>query len=296
MICLNCGRPNPSGTSLCNRCRERRPGLERARSGVIYQRTRETARVGSRGPGLLVVGVLLLAGLIFAGGTLAVFLGPKGPAATDAGIAFLPDPSASRLDIFEQQTATPVPTPEGTPWFPSPSPLFTDLLSPTPVVEFTLPPSSPGAVTPGPTRTPKPTKTPTAAPDSTPTATATTDTQPQAKFNGSQQGSSTSAQFNNNSVRAVSWQWNFHDQGSSDLENPGSFDFGSYGNKTVTLTVTDADGDQDTIQKTINLEAPDCDETGNPPGCNPTPQPSVEPPPTEVPTQTPLVIPPAFTD
>ena len=51
VICLNCGRPNPSGTALCSRCRQRRPGLERARGGVIYQRTRETARVDQPGSG-----------------------------------------------------------------------------------------------------------------------------------------------------------------------------------------------------------------------------------------------------
>ena len=126
MICLNCGRPNPSGTSLCDRCRERRPGLERARGGVIYQRTRETARVRRRGSGILVGAVLFLAALIFAGGTVAVFLGPRGATPTAPGIAFDPEASASRLEIFEQQTATPAPTPVPTPpptaWFPSPTP------------------------------------------------------------------------------------------------------------------------------------------------------------------------------
>ena len=111
MICLNCGRPNPSGTSLCDRCRERRPGLERARGGVIYQRTRETARVRRRGSGILVGAVLFLAALIFAGGTLAVFMGPRGATPTAPAVAADPSASASRLEIFEQQTATPSPTP-----------------------------------------------------------------------------------------------------------------------------------------------------------------------------------------
>src|SRR4029453_1290658 len=127
MICLNCGRPIPSGgSSLCDRCRERRPGVERARGGVIYQRTRETARVSRRGPGILVAGVLFLAALIFAGGPLAVFIQPRGPAPTDNGLALLAGASATRLEIFEQITPTPEPTPIPTPWFPS----FTPTLDP----------------------------------------------------------------------------------------------------------------------------------------------------------------------
>ena len=164
MICLNCGRPNPSGTALCNRCRSRQPGLERARGGVIYQRTRETARVQKRGPNILAVGVLLLAGLIFAGGTLAVFMAPRGDDNNNVA-AVTETPERSRLDIFEQVTPTPEPTP--TPEI-TPTPLLTDpLLTPdpfaTPTGVFTLPPSE---------TTPPPTGTPTLRPPGTRTPTA----------------------------------------------------------------------------------------------------------------------------
>lgn len=174
VICLNCGRPNPSGTSLCDRCRERRPGVERARGGVIYQRTRETAKVRRRGSGILVGGVLFLAALIFAGGTLAVFMGGR-PTSTDNGIAFNPSATASRLEIFEQQTATPSPTPELTPeitpWFPSPTPTIDPaLITPDPAITATpVTPTDPGQVTPRPTRTPRPNPTPTKTPKPTPT-------------------------------------------------------------------------------------------------------------------------------
>ena len=278
MICLNCGRPNPSGTSLCNRCRERRPGLERARGGVIYQRTRETARVTKRGPGILAVGVLLLAGLIFAGGTLAVFFAPRDPGPTNPAIANPPGATASRLDIFEQGTPTPAPTPTATPWFPSTSPTL-DLLSPTLSLGVTFAPPTDPFATPKPTRTPRP-ATPTPPPDP----------QPLAKFNGSQQGNTKTAVFNSgNSVGAVSFLWDFGGEGSSTDPNP-EFSFADYGGKSVTLTVTDADGDQDSITKTIQLARPDCDETGNPPDCNPTPEPTLPPTPGPIVSPAPVAV------
>ena len=184
MICLNCGRPIPSGgSSLCDRCRERRPGVERARGGVIYQRTRETARVSRRGPGILVAGVLFLAALIFAGGTLAVFMQPKGPPATDNGLAFVPGASATRLEIFEQITPTPEITPSATAWFPSFTPTIDPFATSSLIVTPALPTDTPtptqrGQVTPRPTRPPTatPTKTPrppTATPTDRPTPTPT---------------------------------------------------------------------------------------------------------------------------
>ena len=276
MICLNCGRPNPSGTALCSRCRQRRPGLERARGGVIYPRTRETARVGNRGPGILAVGVLLLAGLIFAGGTLAVLMGPRADTPSTTDIAGLPGPTFSRLEIFQQETPTPAPTPVVTPgitpWFPSASPSFG--LSPSPSFGVTFPPPTPtpGTVTPPP-RTPRPTPRPTPTPRP--------DTSPKARFTATQQGASTSAKFNDNSAGGViAWVWQFEGGGTSTDRNP-TFDFGSYGPKSVTLTVTDADGDTDSLTKTVNLQEPTTPPTDPPPT---DPPPASEPPPGQSPT------------
>lgn len=281
MICLNCGRPNPSGTSLCFRCRERRPGLERARGGVIYQRTRETARVKKRGSGILVIGVLLLAALIFAGGTLAVFLAPRDPAPTNQGIAF--SSPTSRLDIFEQVTPTPVPT--ATPWFPS----FTPGASPTDLLSFfppsgevTLPPSFifptptiPGVITPRPTR--RPTATPTRTPTSTPTSNPTP-APPTAKFGANQQGTTKDVQFNDNSTGQVNqWTWDFGPGEGGDTNQNPIHTFASYGEKTVTLTVSGPNGSA-SITKTVNVNPPPTEPppTEPPPPSDPPPE-SLEP-------------------
>lgn len=282
MICLNCGRPNPSGTSLCYRCRERRPGLERARGGVIYQRTRETARVKKRGSGILVVGVLLLAGLIFAGGTIAVFLAPKGPTPTNPGIAFN-NATPSQLEIFEQITPTPEPT--ATPWFPSftPGASPTDLLSffPSPSGEITLPPPTiPGAITPRPTR--PPTATPTGTPRQTPTNEPTptpTPKPPKPNFTDSQQGTSTIVDLQGMATQDVQqWSWTF-DVGGPDVGQNVTHDFNTYGQHSATLTVLYVDGSSSQRTKQFNVQAPPCNELGEPQGCIPTPPPSIEPSP-----------------
>jgi hypothetical protein len=282
VICLNCGRPNPSGTALCSRCRQRRPGLERARGGVIYQRTRETARVGNRGPGILAVGVLLLAGLIFAGGTLAVFMQPTGASNLTNDVAGLPGPTGSRLQIFQQETPTPSPTqvitPGITPWLPSAPPSL-DAFSIPPSFGVTFAPSTPPP-TPsppppagGPGTTPRPTKPPTPRPTSTPA--------PKAKFSANQQGNSTSVSIDNNTVGpATEWFWDFGDGNTSNDKNPGSHDYGSYGTFTIRLTAT-GPGGQDVFQKDVNVQEPP------PETPTPTPPDTPPPPPTETPTATP---------
>jgi PKD domain len=274
VICLNCGRPNPSGTALCSRCRQRRPGLERARGGVIYQRTRETARVTNRGPGILAVGVLLLAGLIFAGGTLAVFMRPGNETPSTNNVAGLPDPT-SRLQIFEQETPTPTPSPTPTPtaaitpWFPSGSPPFGSLL---PSSGATFPPVTP---TPGTVPTPRPTKPPTPRPTATPA--------PRAKFSASQQGTSTSVAIDNNTIGpATDWFWDFGDGNTSNEKNPGSHDYGSYNTYTITLTVS-GPGGQDMFQKQVSVQEPP------PVTPSPTPPPPTDPPPTGPPQGSPQV-------
>lgn len=63
--------------------------------------------------------------------------------------------------------------------------------------------------------------------------------------------------FQNNSIGAVSWQWNFGDGNSSNLQNP-SHTYTSAGNYTVTLTVTNASGCTANISKTnfVRINAP----------------------------------------
>ena len=272
MICLNCGRPNPSGTALCSRCRQRRPGLERARGGVIYQRTRETARVTNRGPGILAVGVLLLAGLIFAGGTLAVIMGPRNDSPATNNFAGVPGATQSRLEIFQQQTPTPTPSPVPTmaitPWFPSGSPSLGSF-SPFPTPGVTFPP-----VTPVPTArsTPRPTPKP---PTPTPA--------PRAGFDWTQQGNSKMVHFVGSSNQDVAtWEWTINGESFSGQEV--DYTFPDYGNFEVTLTVTNKNG-SDSKTKTVNLPRPDCNDQGEPPGCNPTPEPGT-PTPTVDPTPT----------
>jgi hypothetical protein len=111
---------------------------------------------------------VLLAGLLFAGGALALFLSaPAGPTATPTFVANASP--VSSLPIFIQPTPTPSPTPVPTP-FPSGSPLDTPFASPSGLIEtpppsFIVPTPTP-SVLPTPTRTPKP---PTPTPSATPT-------------------------------------------------------------------------------------------------------------------------------
>ena len=258
MICLNCGRPNPTGTSLCDRCRERRPGLERARGGVIYQRTRETARLGRRGPGIIVAAVLGLAALIFAGGTFAVFLAPKAPASSFPGVAF--DPSASPgPGTFVLGTPSAITDPSATPWFPDASATL-DL--------FTLPPTLDASLAPGtmsvPVDTPRPTRTPGASrtprpPTDPPPSTQPTPQPPKAKFSWSQRGDTKKIDVSNNSTgTGLSYLWTFSwDPGTFDKADPSPVELPNYDTDyTVTLTVTDSLGRTDTKSDTVRVASP----------------------------------------
>ena len=224
--------------------------------------------------------MLLLAGLIFAGGTLAVFMGPRNDTPSTNDVAGFPGPTFSRLEIFQQQTPTPTPTPVLTPgitpWFPSASPSFGSF-SPVPSFGVTSPPLTPTPTsvtdTPPPNSTPRPTPPPNSTPRPTPKPTPTP--APRAKFSASQQGNSTTVAIDNNTVgRATSWFWDFGDGQTSNDKNPGSHNYGAFGTYTITLTA-EGPGGRDTFQKQVSVQdAP------------PTPPPT-DPPPTDPPTPTP---------
>lgn len=121
---------------------------------------------------MLAFGAVLLAGLLFAGGALAIFL--SAPAVPTPSPILGGDASpVSSLPIFIQPTPTPSPTPAPTP-FPSGSLLATPLATPSGLIESPPPsviilPTPTPSVLPTPTRTPRPpTPTPQPTPQPTP--------------------------------------------------------------------------------------------------------------------------------
>ena len=271
MICPNCGRRNSAGATFCSRCHQRLPlanklNGDRRRTVMVEPR-------GGGGSGAVVLAVALLAGFLFIGGAAAIYLSNPPATADPTDIAFAS--GSPTLPPFVQPTATPSPSP--TPTFillPSDSPTFTPL--PTDTSGFpTIPPTN------GP-------------PTATPAPTAQTVV---AKFTCSQQGTTKKINCQDNSTGPIaSWHWDFGDTaGTSDQQNSGPYTYAAYNTYTVSLVVTAADGKQSFKQKLIVVQAPPCDNSGNPPGClasptpSPTPSPSPEPttPPTTAPTTSP---------
>ncbi len=147
--------------------------------------------------------VALLAGFLFIGGGAAIYLSqPQQPPAT----AVANQPSAGRsLDVFVQETPTPLPTPEPT-------------LVPLPTIDpFATPTIDPFASpTPDPFATPTPIvppPTPTPTPTSAPAAT-------EARFSWGQRDGTLRIIFSNNSIGATSWSWDFGDGSSSTEAEP----------------------------------------------------------------------------
>lgn len=146
-------------------------------SGITYRKAEQAEPHGGGGQGLLAFAAVLIAGMLFIGGALAIFLSAPRATATPTRVAGGESPD-STLPVFVQPTPTPSP-------FPSPSPLPTFLLSPTPGLSpgltpdlspsippsFLPTPTVPIVPTPTPTTTPTPTNTPTPTPTATPTAT-----------------------------------------------------------------------------------------------------------------------------
>lgn len=145
---------------FCHRCGHRLP-LNGRGGGVAYRRT-QAGQPTSGGQSALAIAFVLLAGLMFAGGALAVFVSAPRASGTPSPFsgAIVP-PTSSSLPIFVQPTASPSPSPSP---FLTPSPLVSSFpspfLSPSPII---LPTASPTS-TPRPTNPPTPPPTPDATP------------------------------------------------------------------------------------------------------------------------------------
>ncbi len=186
MNCPNCGTRNAKDAAYCAKCGFRLPTAAGRGAGIAYRRADVAEPAGGGGQGLLAFGAVLLAGLLFAVGAVALLTG-GGPAPTGTRVAGVDDPSSS-LPPFVQPTpdATPTPTLEITPIptspFQTPTPLTTPgietpLVTPTPITTV-----APGTPTPTPTATPvrtprPPTPTPTATPAAIDCANVTGDVQ-----------------------------------------------------------------------------------------------------------------------
>jgi PKD repeat protein len=124
---------------------------------------------------------------------------------------------------------------------------------------ITPPATLTSTVVPPATATPTSTATATTAPTatSTATATATQPTAPTANFSSAPNGSLT-IQYTDASTSAsggiTGWTWDFGDNTTSNEQNP-SHTYGTGGNYTVTLTVSDAGGTNSTSQ-IIGVEQP----------------------------------------
>ena len=166
------------------------------------------------------LGVALLAGLLFLGGGAAIYLSSPGQPATPTNL--VADASGTpTLPPFVQDTPTPTPTAIPTPALPT----FT----------FFPPPSL------------VPTESPTFEVTPTPTPTHPTDTPngpsaPKAKFSAAQGTNNYKIFFTDNSSGQVtSWSWDFGDGGSSTQQNP-KHNYGKAGEFRAVLTVTGPGG------------------------------------------------------
>ncbi len=162
VTCPNCGTRNPTDNAYCSKCGFRLPTAAARGAGVAYRRAEQTEPHGGGGQGLLAFGAVLLAGLLFAIGAVALFVSSP-PAASPTPPRVADATPTSSLDIFVQPTPTPTvpPTPTLLPSFflSSPSPLDTPVVTPIPTPTLVTTPTP----TPTPTKTPKPTPEPTPA-------------------------------------------------------------------------------------------------------------------------------------
>jgi zinc-ribbon domain len=153
VTCPNCGRRNSTDNAYCANCGARLPTVAARGAGVAYRRTEQAEPHGAGGQGLLAFGAVLLAGLLFAVGAVALLMSPRAGATSTPFVgAVVP---TSSLAIFEQETPSPSPQASVTPL-----PSFVLFTQP-PALSFTpfIPPSAiPG--TPTPTPIPTPTRTP----------------------------------------------------------------------------------------------------------------------------------------
>jgi hypothetical protein len=165
----------------CVRCGFRLPTAGQRSTGVSYRKTEQTEPHGGGGQGVLAFAAVLIAGMLFVVGAVAVFLGNRPPAATPTAAAGLEtETPGSTLPIFTPEEPSLAPTPVGTP-------IVSIVVSPTPALSADLSPGlTPGlspsvaispslSITPGitPTATPTQRPTPTRTPRPTPTPTQT---------------------------------------------------------------------------------------------------------------------------
>jgi hypothetical protein len=150
VTCPNCGQRNSAENAHCVNCGARLPTAPVRGSGVAYRRTEQTEPPGGGGQGLLAFGAVLLAGLLFAVGAIALLMSPRAEA-TRTPISGALGPTSS-LAIFEQETPSPQPRVTALPSFM--------LFTPTPSLPFPsplIPPSVTPTGTPASTRQPTPT-------------------------------------------------------------------------------------------------------------------------------------------
>ena len=160
MNCPRCGRHNPEDALFCLRCGQRLGGR---RSGVTY-RKREAGGGFGLGQTMLALLVVLLAGLVLAGGAFLVLFAGR-PPLTPTQVGVVPTPTLTLLPTFEQPTASPS---ASTPLVTA-SPLPSSSASPS--ASFILPSPTATSGTPQPTLppTPRPTDPPTPRPTPPPT-------------------------------------------------------------------------------------------------------------------------------
>lgn len=162
--CPRCGRQNAEDALFCARCGLRLGGTA---SGVTYRQRRE-ARGFGYGQGILALLIIILAGIVIAGGAFAILMAGRpgffGPGIPPTATPLLtPSPSASpSASPSPSFTPSPLITPSPTPIVivPTPSPTGSLLPSATPTTTPTLPPPT----APPPTATPRPTPRPTPQP------------------------------------------------------------------------------------------------------------------------------------
>lgn len=160
VTCPNCGRRNSADNAYCANCGLRLPTAAARGAGIAYRRAEQAEPHGGGGQGLLAFGAVLLAGLLFAVGAVALVMSPTADASRTPLLVGAASPTSS-LAVFEQETPSPSPSPPLTP-----PPSF-QLFTPAPSVSITAPSFSPQS-TPTPTEVATPRPTPTRRPTDTP--------------------------------------------------------------------------------------------------------------------------------
>lgn len=201
VTCPNCGRRNSAEHAYCANCGFRLTTAAARGAGVAYRRAEQAEPHGGGGQGLLAFGAVLLAGLLFAVGAVALVMSPAADASRTPINAGAVDPTSS-LPIFVQDTPTPAPLPSFTP-LPSYA-----LFTPTPAISI-VPPSFPSAP-PSSVTPPTPTPTVRSTPRPTPTATAQPTPVNCASANGSDTRTVVIGYGNPSSIGPLTRAWCIH--------------------------------------------------------------------------------------